>query len=100
MYLKIWFQVLSKKILCKECRVGQKNTENLNWVLIPQLILGSKHIMNIGQQIITISHLVLPVVSAELQTSISEARHKHTLGNLAILGSYLHNLPSSASKYL
>ena len=48
----------------------------------------------------TISHLVLPVVSGELHTSISEARQKHELGNLALLGLYLHNLPNSAIKYL
>jgi hypothetical protein len=49
---------------------------------------------------IKISHLVLPVVSAELPSSIIETRQKPTLGKLSLIGSYLFNLPNSGSKYL
>ena len=45
-------------------------------------------------------HFVLHVVSAEFQTSKSEARHWRMSHKLPILDSYLHNLPNSANKYL
>jgi len=48
----------------------------------------------------TTIHFVLRVVSAEFQTSRSEARHWRTRRKQPLLGSYLYNLPSSAKDYL
>jgi hypothetical protein len=47
-----------------------------------------------------INHIFLPVVSAEIHTNRSEARHKRMGHKLEMLDSYLYNLPNSANKYL
>jgi hypothetical protein len=49
---------------------------------------------------ITTTQFVLRVVSAEFQTSRSEARHWRMSHKLPLLDSYLNNLPSSENKYL
>ena len=65
--------------------------------------LGTDYDSNVltASTTITITiHFVLRVLSAEFQTSKSEARHWRMSHKLPLLDSYLHNLPNSANKYL
>ena len=49
---------------------------------------------------ITTSHFALRVVSAEFQTSRSEAHQQSTLRKLSLLDSHPYNLPNSTNKFL
>jgi len=47
-----------------------------------------------------IRHFLLRVVSAEIQTSRSEARQQRTSRKVSLLGSYPHNLPSPVKIFI
>jgi hypothetical protein len=94
----------SEKIQCRMPGGQKKNSMlNLGHYFSIDLKLNTHYEYNVLTRpttTITISHFFLRVVSAEFHTSRSQARHQRTLRRLALLDSYLYNLPSSVKIFV
>jgi len=95
--------MLSRSVKENVCRMPGKEEKFSVFKLQPNFSINLRLVTHCESNVLTASvtittiHFALRVVSAEFQTSRSEARHQRTMCKTTLLDSYRYNRPSSAN---